>query len=539
MAGLGLALHLTFVARVTPSIPKFPRPLRGAMAIAALVAIAHSPLHIFYGAYLDAQPIEDVSYVTSIDTLKREYGIEFKTEFAPTQSATPKNLIIVFVESLDQSYLNQALYPGVTPHLNQLRESSLFMQDFRQHPFTHFTMAGMFAALCGLPFASDTGERGNDVMHYLSVDHLPCLGTVLNRLGYHQAFIQGSSTAFAGMKSLYRQMHYDEILGRNEIRKKHAHHFSDGESKWGFHDGDVLQFAFRRAEELHSRGDPFNITVATIDTHHPGWPAKSCPDYDHANAIVKAVHCIDSAIGKIIKDFRNSALYEDTVLLVMGDHLAMRPPVVVENRRVFASIVARDVPKRIITELTSHYDVSPTLFELLGVRGAKTPLGRSVLSSAPLSIDLSDRKMLRVFRPIISYRRSVDLRSDTLQIQRDPPRIFFKGRKRHLSFGNGNSNTWPKDSFHVLEVSSQGNIVRQASLPMDEALLSLRSKEAQSFLTGHLPQISASLGACAFGSLYSKNGSDIRLICPEADKRTELGLADIESAEIISLPELR
>jgi len=65
----------------------------------------------------------------------------------------PKNLVLIYVESLENSYQKPTLFDkNLLTSLDQFK--GLTFSDFRQAPGTGWTIAGMIATQCGIPLKS-------------------------------------------------------------------------------------------------------------------------------------------------------------------------------------------------------------------------------------------------------------------------------------------------------------------------------------------------------------------------------------------------
>ena len=89
---------------------------------------------------------------------------------------------------------------------------------------------------------------------------------------------------------------------------------------WGLSDRRLFAHAEQEVDDLRATGEPFNLTVLTLDTREPGgvFPGCSPPD---AVAMKAAIRCSMRAVAGFIKDLKSTGALEDTVVVVMGDHL--------------------------------------------------------------------------------------------------------------------------------------------------------------------------------------------------------------------------
>jgi phosphoglycerol transferase MdoB-like AlkP superfamily enzyme len=235
-----------------------------------------------------------------------------------------KNLLMIYMESLESLYLDDSVFPGLTPNLIRLRNRALNFTALHQLPGTGWTVAGMLSSQCGTPLIYETGPGTNDILQGGFLNRAVCLGDVLKAAGYRQVFMGGATTDFAGKGEFLKAHGYDEINGREQlVRKLDDPGYTND---WGLYDDSLFLLAERRFAELASDRRPFNLTLLTVDTHHPGGNAsKSCADYEAMNnSMLDAVHCTDQLVGQFLDRLAHYPAWNDTLVVLLSDHLAMR-----------------------------------------------------------------------------------------------------------------------------------------------------------------------------------------------------------------------
>ncbi|NBS25108.1 MAG: hypothetical protein EBS81_02190 [Gammaproteobacteria bacterium] len=287
-----------------------------------------------------------------------------------------KNVVILYLESVEQMYTDEALYPGLTPFLTSLADEALVFSNIVETQGTNFTVAGILSSQCGTPLlfsGGPGGPGGNDILKNGFMQEAFCLGDILDAAGYHQVFLGGASTRFAGKGVFLSDHGYDEVYGLEEL-----YPYIDDPSytnNWGLFDDSLLEIAANKFDELVSEsGSPFNFTVLTVDTHPPaGQFSRSCKPYDHIdNPMFHSVHCADQLVERFIGHLKQSPAWDDTVVMVMSDHLHMR--------NVGQDYYPEDYERKLLVYLLNagqtgvnetpgaHMDIGPTLLSLMGVR---------------------------------------------------------------------------------------------------------------------------------------------------------------------------
>lgn len=282
-----------------------------------------------------------------------------------------KNLVVVFLEGLETIYTDEQLFPGLTPNINSFSQDGWHHSNMMQVKGSEWTMGGLVASLCGTPLVYETDLRGNTIMFTHFLDRAECLTDILQEAGYHQVFMGGASTNFAGKGNFLDKHGFDAVLGKEELRGdlKDPGYLGD----WGLYDDSLFTLAVEKFKQLSAQPAPFNLTLLTVDTHAPtGDPSRSCPAYTAIdNAILQAVHCTDFLVGKFIRDLQALPSFEDTVVVLLSDHLALRNDAYVlfpDNypRRLYFTVLNSDGEKP-LDALASPTDIAPTILDLIGV----------------------------------------------------------------------------------------------------------------------------------------------------------------------------
>jgi len=319
------------------------------------------------------------------EELSLEQDALMNTQFT---SAAGKNLLFVFLEGFEAIYTDENLFPGLTPNLQALNEEGWQLDNMQQVEGSGWTMAGIVSSLCGTPLLYESSFGGNEVLFSRVLDKATCLPDVLNDAGYQQIFMGGASLGFANKGSFLREHGFDTTLGRHELVNELADpNYVNG---WGLYDDSLFSQALEQFNSLAASEQPFNLTLLTVDTHRPiGEPSASCSEYNQIdNSILHAVHCTDYLLGEFLDQVKANPAYEDTVVVLVSDHLAMRNnafPLFPENyqRRLYFNVLNSGVAAE--QEIfATPLDISPTVLQLLGVKHDVAFLAGLNLLNAPL-----------------------------------------------------------------------------------------------------------------------------------------------------------
>lgn len=308
-------------------------------------------------------------------------------------SEDPKNLVLIYLESIEWTYSDQALFErDLIRKMNAI--PGIGFSRFEQVPGTGWTVAGIVASQCGVPLKNVffLGKDTDEGSEFRSMNRiggsltrfLPgamCLSDILALNGYRNVFIGGASHRFAGKGAYLRNHSYDEIYGREELLELGI----DAEqNEWGFSDDVVFKFAKDKLAQLHSAGNRFNLTLLTIDTHGPeGVFSPTCRAFG-AKSFDGLVECVSEQVAEFIQFMADNNYLSDTRVVLLGDHLVMRNPLSNQleraaQRTIYNRFIGDSVPLVKNREQVVHFDMLPTILEFVGYRveGGRLALGYS------------------------------------------------------------------------------------------------------------------------------------------------------------------
>lgn len=326
--------------------------------------------------------------VSALKYVTADFGPDyFAANYVPPgsvalQEREPKNLILIYVESLEQGYADSATFGhDLLAPLTSLKGSSF--ADYEQVPGTGWTIAALVATQCGVPLERlsifDGNTQGQVMDSFLK--HAVCLPDLLAQRGYRNVFMGGASTSFAGKDKFLAQHHYHEVYGREEWLKSGVP--ASQMNGWGLYDADLFSRAKTKLRELAASHQKFDLTLLTVDTHEPeGHLSQHCAQqgYDKFEGVVS---CTGQEIADFVHYAEQNGYLENTNIVILGDHLSRRNPLSEQltqraGRTIFNAFIAKRAPVPNRTQLL-HFDLMPTILEFAGyqVHGGRLGLGYS------------------------------------------------------------------------------------------------------------------------------------------------------------------
>ena len=320
-----------------------------------------------------------------------------------TASGKTKNLIYIYLESMETTYASKkdgGIQPfNYMPNLTTMAEENLTFSDsellggFHSPSGTAWTMGALLGMTSGIPFSLEVyGEESHNSMSRYEnfAPGLTTLGDILAEKGYKQEFLCGSDAAFAGRDTYFRQHGNYEIFDLYTAREE-GYIDEDYYVWWGYEDAILFDIAKDELTELASDGQPFNFTMLTVDAHHVnGYLCHRCEN-QFTNRLANIIACTDSLVFEFVEWCKAQDFYEDTVIVIAGDHPRMDSTLVKDvdfyDRTMYNCILNADTEVQGETQnrVFTTFDMFPTTLAAMGfeIRGDRLGLGTNLFSSLP------------------------------------------------------------------------------------------------------------------------------------------------------------
>lgn len=331
--------------------------------------------------------------VTETDYIR--FGIKRNIPDRDDVTAIPgKNLVLVYLESTENSYLDEARFPGLLTNTRKLMEEAIVFEEVQPAEYATFTFGALFASQSGydLTDLQLAGRLGNDGVNPAIGNRLSSLPGILKKAGYFLSFMNSASFNFAGAGVMLSELGYDELWAAEEQPEEVRDRYGFKGQWGGCRDTMLFRFGAKKFRTLSEQNRPFLLTLLTIDAHHPnGFIAPEGPVYAlpgrNPSQLLTAIYRTDLALGKFVEQLKKHPAWANTVLFVVTDHLAMNGASTIHmlrenpHRRLLAFALNAGTPRRIDVK-GKTFDLAPTLLELAGVRhNYRFPLGESLLGN--------------------------------------------------------------------------------------------------------------------------------------------------------------
>lgn len=238
----------------------------------------------------------------------------------------------------------------------------------------------MVAQTSGVPLKLPIG--GNTYGDYASfLPGVTTLNDILAAQGYRQVFMIGSDADFGGRSNYFTQ-HGDVELWDYKYAKEQGYIPQDYYQFWGFEDQKLYQYAQEKLLELSAQTEPFNLTLLTVDTHfYDGYVCPLCED-QWESQYENVISCADRQIADFVAWIQQQDFYENTTIVIAGDHLTMdydffaERGIAHEDRRIYNCFINVPSTAESTTErVFSVMDMFPSTLAALGVTWGDSRLG--------------------------------------------------------------------------------------------------------------------------------------------------------------------
>ena len=319
-----------------------------------------------------------------------------------------KNLIFIYLESAEAeiSYCAKE-NTNLIPELAEIAKDNLSFSHSDgiggqiQLPGTDHSIASVCCTHLGLPLLVDfAGQFYRNNSEYF-FNGAYGLGNILRDGGYNCLFTLGSGTIYGGLGNLLRG-HGFEVKDIDYYKKTNKVP-KDYFVWWGIEDAKIVEFAKEELNILASLDQPFAFSVFFEDTHTPsGYFDAECE-----NRYPKQIHNVFANMSKRINKFidwiKEQPFYENTVIVILGDHLYMggdlydKEPISRHAYNVFINTGKSGEHSK--NRKFCTFDYFPTILDCLDINyeGEGLGIGRSLLSGKPTLIEqLGDEKLIEL-----------------------------------------------------------------------------------------------------------------------------------------------
>lgn len=299
------------------------------------------------------------------------------------KSASGKNVIIIQMESF-QNFLVNLKIDGkeITPNINKLVNENYYFKHFYQQVGQGNTSDAEFVVNTSFFIPA----RGAATMIYADKE-LPSLPKMLKAQGYDTTTFHTNVVEFWNRSELYKALGFDRYYDK-------AFYGEEDNIFFGASDEQLYKKTAEELERMNESGKPFYSHVISMTAHHPFTiPAEKYQmtlparyEKTFVGDYIRAQNYADFALGKFIEDLKQRGIWDDSLILLYGDHLGL--PIYSldrDDKDLMAEIYGREysytdminIPlvvaspgltePKVFDQLGGQVDVLPTIANLLGI----------------------------------------------------------------------------------------------------------------------------------------------------------------------------
>lgn len=272
-----------------------------------------SALSKLYGSNIDASPDKNFPF------------------YASRQSASPDpvpakklNVLFIVLESFRGFETGEHNGLSLTPNFDRISKGNFTPEYFYTN--SNQTIKAEIAVLCGV----HDFVIGTSISAYDMDFNARCLPKIFQENGYNSLWFHGGYSSFYSRDTFFPKLGFNQMHDRKVIEESL---YASGKNyfirHWGVEDPYVYDYAFN---ELEKQQQPFFAEIMSLSSHHPffdienRWPLKDFPKQiqgDMHNMYRKyeyATYYTDKALGQFWDAFSKSPLYNNTIVMIVGDH---------------------------------------------------------------------------------------------------------------------------------------------------------------------------------------------------------------------------
>ncbi|KHS56341.1 MULTISPECIES: LTA synthase family protein [Terrisporobacter] len=314
-----------------------------------------------------------------------------------------RNLIHIYLESVENSYLNKELggYMDVNlmPELTELYKEGLSFSNTDKFGGPHTTYASEWSVAAminmdtGLPLKIPMGRNS----YGKTGSFLPGavgIGDILEAQGYNQTIMFGADADFGGLTTYFTTHGKFNIFDHKAAKEKGLIP-KDYDVWWGYEDDKLYEYAKDEITRLANENKPFNFTMETADTHFPDGYLSEKAEKKHDSQYANVISYSTKEAVDFVKWIQKQPFYKDTTVVITGDHPSMDKKFfknfdpnyerTIINLILNAPITTDNVQNR----QYAPFDMFPTILSTLGVEieGDRLGLGTNLYSNKKTIIE--------------------------------------------------------------------------------------------------------------------------------------------------------
>jgi phosphoglycerol transferase MdoB-like AlkP superfamily enzyme len=256
--------------------------------------------------------------IQDYNQLKEDYETKYGQEMYPLEGILEgKNVIILQLESVQEFVINKEINgKQITPNLNKFLSENIEFTNMNMQSYSttadseHTTITSLYPMENGMAFSKYYTNTYDDIFK------------IFNNANYFTSYMHGNYPYFWNRGNVYGRLNLNELVLKEQ--------FEDLSENIN---GDLSdELLYRQAvQKLKEYDQPFVSYIVSASSHTPfileGLQDRSKVSIDvgkykdtYFGYYLEAVNYADYAFGVFIQELKDAGIYDDTAILVFGDH---------------------------------------------------------------------------------------------------------------------------------------------------------------------------------------------------------------------------
>jgi hypothetical protein len=284
-----------------------------------------------------------------------------------------KNVVIIIVESLSQSYMSYYNGTSETPFLDSLFRKSLVFNN--AYANAKESIQGIPAVVASIPSWQDDSY----IFSQYANNQVQSIASLLKPYGYRSYFFHGAGKGSMGFDSFASSVGFDTYVGKEDYPN-----MDEFDGAWGIWDEPFLQ---HMNTLISKEKKPFVSVLFTINSHHPyRTPAKYGNRFKiKGHPINTVVKYTDFALQQFFEKAKNEAWFNNTLFVITADHTGPNTGDNLTNKKdVSIPIVFYQPNGGLVGErhdVANQIDIMPSILDILHYNKPYYSLGKSLFNN--------------------------------------------------------------------------------------------------------------------------------------------------------------
>ncbi|MBT2687090.1 LTA synthase family protein [Bacillus sp. ISL-47] len=292
--------------------------------------------------------------------------------------AKDKNVILISMESTQNFVINEKVNgQEITPFLNDFIKESYYFENFYHQTAQGKTSDSEFLVdnslyplSRGAVFFTHSGNEYNATPN------------ILKNIGYFTAALHANNKSFWNRDIMYQSFGYERFYSLPDY-----HVTNENSVGWGLKDIDFFEQSVQHLKEMP---EPFYAKFITLTNHFPFELEEEDQFIQPFNSADKTVNNYfptvryqDEALKNFIQRLKEEGLYEDSIIILYGDHYGISenhneamgqflgkevtPFVSTQLQKVPLIIHIPGQEGKTISKVSGQIDLKPTILHMLGI----------------------------------------------------------------------------------------------------------------------------------------------------------------------------